>query len=1391
MPAGPGRYGKNMFHKGRTDCVCACMPEKRSCCTFKIYFMKKLYVFTLLILCCYYLPAQTWTGATSTDWNTASNWNPAGVPTSSGNVIIPGSLSNYPVMNGKVIINGIDMQSGSSLDVNGSELALNGVNTNINFIGCTLNNSNGLSDIVLSINTGTGGFYTNFRGNTINDHIVFNLSGGNNFIDGLADNGNTYNGNVAFNINDILSVYLSYLVQSRFNGNLNVNRTVAGPTNLFSAGAVITGNFSYTNNVGSGSALGNTAFKTSIGGTVNITAGYTTPGVFDMFRLENQITGGTISVLNSQGFNFQMDTLKLASLTVSGYRGNGYAYLVNNDITGNVTTADDASYSGGFYTYIRNNHITGNSNFTINGSNALLEGDEAGTGNSYEGNVVFNGAGGSLFIADGASLVCSGNLSINRTAPGHTQAFNSGATIGGNFSYTNLTAGGTYLGNVANKTAIAGTVTVQANYTTPNVFEMYRLVNQTGGGSISVQQSQGFVLTNDTLIVNAVEITGYKGFQYGYFLYNTITGNVSLTSDASYSNGFGTFIRSNVITGNSQFTINGNNFFNEGDELSTGNIYNGNLNFNAGGGSPLYISHLSPLQCSGNLSIGRTAAGHTQAFNSGAVIDGNFTYTNNTAGNTYLGNIYERTSIGGTVTINASYTSANEFMLHRFINQAAGGSINVQNSAGFNVQKDTLIVTGLSITGYRGNTHAYLLNNTISGNVTTADDASYTNGFTTVIRNNVITGNSSFSNNGSNLFAEGDEAGTGNVYNGNVSFNAAGGPLYIAWLDSLKCSGDLTINRTVAGITIAFNAGSSVSGNFTYTNNTSGETRLGSLVNRTSIGGQVSITAHYTSPHVFAVHRLINQAAGGTISVQNTTGFSFMNDTLKVTGISLTGYRGNAYGYFLKNDISGNVTTADDATYSGGFGTYIQNNIIEGNSSFTNNGSNNVFDADQAGTGNKYLGHLSYNRVNGSILAAIGAMNEVSGNLVLNSSANIGLGKIKFTGSTGTAVEQLGTQPILLAELIMEKTGTGNLTLNDPVSISTALTFTNGLINSSAGKELIFLDNAVYTGGSDACFVNGPVKKTGNDAFIFPVGKSTKLAPIGITAPAAGTDEFMAEYFMSPANNNGYDSSLKDPTIHHISSKEYWLLNRTAGTSAALVTVSWDGSRSGGVNNLPDLRVARWNGAMWKDEGNGGTTGNSTAGTIVTAAAINSFSPFTLASSTSLNPLPVKFVSFTAKLRDMNSIWLQWKTGQEGNSSFFEVQRSTSGMDWTSIAHIASNGSGSYEFTDYSVITGIVYYRIKQVDENGPFTYSMIIPVKTTAADQLRVWPVPAIDYIYVQTPEATGTMEVTDLNGRIMNRMVINNSITSIPVQWYANGIYIIRVRQHNETYTVKFLKQ
>ena len=1356
--------------------------------------MKKIILFLLLLLSTFILYAQTWTGTSNANWNEAANWNPAGVPAVTANIVIPGSVAsnNWPVFSGDVTVNSIDMQPGCRLDVNGFTLTVTGVNMNNNFNGAVFDNSNSVAtDIIININTGINGFITYFRSNTVNDNIIFNITGSNQFIEAGAAPANTYNGHVEFNINDMLSASISYGVPSVFNGNLSVNRTIAGVTSLFYAGAIISGNFSFTDNSGSSTYMGNPGIKTSIGGSVNILVNNPSPAVFEMHRLVNQTTGGNINILNSKGFNLQLDTLLVNSMNITGYRGNEFGKLLNNHITGNIIITDDVSYTGGFVTYVRNNVLIGNCNFTVTGANTFFESDVAGTGNTYFGNVSFNSTGAAMYIGSGASLQCSGNLSINRTGAGFTSAFYAGATIGGDFWYNNQTAGNTYLGSLNNKTSVAGKLYISALYTIPNVFEMLNLENKTNGGFVSLQNTLGFNFQKDTLLLSDFIITGYGGNEYGRLLNNDISANVTVVADASYSNGFATYIRNNKFTGNCQFTSNGTNPFYEADIASSANKYYGNLDMVAAGAADIYIAFQDTLWCSGNFSISRSTAGNIIAFNAGATIIGNFTYSNNTAGDVYFGNLNSRTSVGGTLDIDANYALPGIFRLHRMINHTSGGNIYVQNSLGFDLQNDTLNIVTLNISGYQGNEYGRLMKNELFANVTISPDAGYSSGFATYIRNNNITGNTQFTSNGTNAFMEADMPGTGNIYQGNLSVTAAGsGDLFIGFMDSLWCSGNFSINRLVAGNTTAFYTGGTITGNFTYINNTSGNTSLGNINHRTGIMGSINIQASYVTPNVFILHRFINMLNGGNITVENSLGFDLLNDTLLVGTVSITGYTGNAYGRLLNNSITGNITLADDAAYPAGYFTYIRNNVITGNCQFSINSNNAILDADFAGSGNKYVGNLTYIRNGGSIVAASNEPNELSGNLILQSVSDIYLGKWIFSGNTNGMVEQLSSQPVSIAEFTIQKDAGSSVTLNDAVTISSAVIFSSGIINSSAGNELIFADNSIHWGSSANSYVNGPVVKTGNDPFTFPVGNLSTYAPLSISAPDLPTDEFKATYFRAIPHNSGYDSTLIDPTINHISDNEFWLLDRTGGMSAVTVTLSWETSRSGIIDNMPDLRVARWNGSLWKDEGNGGTTGSNAAGSVVTAAAVNTFSPFTLASSSVLNPIPVKLVSFSAA-KNNGTVLLQWITENDVTISRYEIERGTDPAVFNSLTGVVSKGSVSqiiYRADDNYPFAGINYYRLKIIGIDGSVSYSNIVKIDTDKKYNISIWPNPAHGHFTISGADEFIQIQIIDVTGKLvmhMNKAADNH----YNIKNLNKGIYYARLSNSKESVTIKLV--
>ena len=362
----------------------------------------------------------------------------------------------------------------------------------------------------------------------------------------------------------------------------------------------------------------------------------------------------------------------------------------------------------------------------------------------------------------------------------------------------------------------------------------------------------------------------------------------------------------------------------------------------------------------------------------------------------------------------------------------------------------------------------------------------------------------------------------------------------------------------------------------------------------------------------------------------------------------------------------------------------------------------------------------------------------------------------------------------------------GGVTLQTPEFVNGLFTLQNGLVYTTTNLLTMYTGSSV-SGASNNSFVFGPVAKTGSTAFTFPVGKDSEYRPIADSA-LSGTETFTAEYFHTDPGTL-YDSSLTDPTIDHIGHCEYWLFNRTGSSVSADVKLSWN-TYSCGVDALPELTVAHWNGSMWKDQGNGGTTGTTANGTVLSSGIISSFSPFTLGSTTPNNPLPIELLSFTANYNGSNAVDLKWETASETNNDYFTIERSADAVHFTEISKTNGAGNSSqrinYSSKDLSPLSGISYYRLKQTDFNGKYKYSNVVSVNITNNNSFE------IINTYSASPErglevtvnCSGNCEISfdlyDITGKRVyssqQNMSENYSKIIVPTYLFSKGMYLLK---------------
>jgi hypothetical protein len=98
-----------------------------------------------------------------------------------------------------------------------------------------------------------------------------------------------------------------------------------------------------------------------------------------------------------------------------------------------------------------------------------------------------------------------------------------------------------------------------------------------------------------------------------------------------------------------------------------------------------------------------------------------------------------------------------------------------------------------------------------------------------------------------------------------------------------------------------------------------------------------------------------------------------------------------------------------------------------------------------------------------------------------------------------------------------------------------------------------------------------------------------------------------------------------------------------------------------------------------------------------------------------LTIVPVELTSFSANVVD-RSVELNWSTATEVNNQGFEIERSLDGLSFNNIGYVPGFGTTtepkSYSYTDQSVNSGTYYYRLKQIDFDGSFTYSDVAEVE-------------------------------------------------------------------------------
>ncbi|WP_175489268.1 T9SS type A sorting domain-containing protein [Neolewinella agarilytica] len=160
--------------------------------------------------------------------------------------------------------------------------------------------------------------------------------------------------------------------------------------------------------------------------------------------------------------------------------------------------------------------------------------------------------------------------------------------------------------------------------------------------------------------------------------------------------------------------------------------------------------------------------------------------------------------------------------------------------------------------------------------------------------------------------------------------------------------------------------------------------------------------------------------------------------------------------------------------------------------------------------------------------------------------------------------------------------------------------------------------------------------------------------------------------------------------------------------------------------------------------------------------------------------LPLDFISFSAeKIKTGNQ--LNWEIGNQTDNSHFEILRGSDLSDFQSIGRVEDEaGRNDYQFLDTRVANQTLYYKIKQVDIDGRFSFSNIISMES-GPESLVLYPNPVGQNEYFNIESQKG-YEIFNSKG-----ILLKSGTEKIIKMDLAKGVYF--VKQNGSSRVKKFI--
>jgi len=177
---------------------------------------------------------------------------------------------------------------------------------------------------------------------------------------------------------------------------------------------------------------------------------------------------------------------------------------------------------------------------------------------------------------------------------------------------------------------------------------------------------------------------------------------------------------------------------------------------------------------------------------------------------------------------------------------------------------------------------------------------------------------------------------------------------------------------------------------------------------------------------------------------------------------------------------------------------------------------------------------------------------------------------------------------------------------------------------------------------------------------------------------------------------------------------------------------------------------------------------------------------------------------FNAKKIESSQVLLDWKTTNEIETDYFEVERSINQSNtFSSVSKVPANSGStvfSYSFLDKMIVeSGIYYYRLKMMDKDGSYGYSEIRKVDIDAKpSSIFVYPVPVASAgkLQIVWPGTNGFQhyKLVSMDGKVVmqSRLAFNAGIASLLLHTnIKSGTYLLQFFAANQPYQIQILVQ